>query len=77
VALYHTVQDLVFHLERMISAFHVFIKQCHKTLQQGAISPIQPELIGIGIRSDKSDTPLIKLNELKVDEDLVNLNSDY
>jgi len=66
----------MFHLERMISAFHVFIKQCHKTLQQGAISPIQPELIGVGDRSDEADTPLIKLDEQKIDEDLVKLNSD-
>jgi len=60
----------------MMSAFHVFIKQCHKTLQQGAMSPIQPELIGIGDRNDELDTLLIKLNEQKVDEDLVNLYSD-
>jgi len=74
--LYHIVQDLVFHLERMISAFHAFIKHCQKTLQQGSISPIQPELIGVMDKSDRSHTPLIKLDEQKLDEDLVNLDGD-
>ena len=32
----------------MLTAFHVFTKHCHKSLQQGAVFPIQPELIGLG-----------------------------
>lgn len=66
-----TVQDLVFHLERMMTAFHVFTKHCHRSLQQGAVFPIQPELIGLGEHLGESEQPLIKLNE-----DLINPTSD-
>ena len=59
----NTVQDLVFHLERMLTAFHVFTKHCHRSLQQGAIFPIQPELIGLGEHQGESEQPLIKLYE--------------
>lgn len=67
----YTVQDIVFHLERMITAFHSFTKHCHKSLQQGAVFPIQPELIGLGEHYSESDQPLIKLSE-----DLINPTSD-
>ena len=68
---YNTVQDLVFHLERMLTAFHVFTKHCHKSLQQGAVFPIQPELIGLGEYHSESEQPLIKLND-----DLTNSTND-
>ena len=68
----YTVQDLVFHLERMITAFHVFTKHCHRSLQEGAVFPIQPELIGLGgEHQGESEQPLIKLNE-----DLIKPTSD-
>lgn len=65
------VQDLVFHLERMLTAFHVFTKHCHRSLQQTAVFPIQPELIGLGEHQSELEQPLIKLNE-----DLINPTSD-
>lgn len=67
----NTVQDLVFHLERMLTAFHVFTKHCHRSLQQGAVFPIQPELIGLGEYHSESERPLIKLND-----DLLNPTND-
>ena len=57
------VQDLVFHLKRMITAYHMFTRHCHRSLQQGAIFPIQPELIGLGEHQSEPEQPLIKLNE--------------
>ena len=47
-------------------------KHCHRSLQQGAVFPIQPELIGLGgEHKGESEQPLIKLNE-----DLINPTSD-
>ena len=55
----------------MITAYHVFTKHCHRSLQQGAIFPIQPELIGLDEHQSEPGQPLIKLNE-----DVANPTSD-
>ena len=55
----------------MLTAFHVFTKHCHKSLQQGAVFAIQPELIELGEYHSESEQPLIKLND-----DLTNSTND-
>ena len=39
-----TVQDVAFQLERLVGGLYVYNRQCHKTMKQAAVFPIEVQL---------------------------------
>jgi len=54
----HTVQDVAFHLERLVAGMYVYYRQSHLALKPAAVFPIEVELQteSTAERQEESDT---------------------